>query len=227
LISKPRTVAGITTLAVAGMATIGALVLLNRDDGDDGPTPQIVAVAEGALVVLDADDGSIVRTLATGEFDPLQEIQGPSVTQDGRDVYFERGAGPACDMPEIVSMPVAGGNEVFVRRGFSPMVSPDGSTLAYSTLTAPERCPDAIAFELVVLDLEAGAERRWSLSAGEPWPIGWATDSRLVVLQMGGANAIMLTLGRSPANWVPRTPRPSCCLVRRLTRRALPRRVNS
>jgi hypothetical protein len=211
LSSKRRTIAGVATVVVAGLATVGALVLLDRGNGDEGPASQIVAVAEGALVVLDADDGSIVRTLATGEFDPIREIQDLSVTPDGQHVYFERHSGPACDMPEIVTMPVAGGDEQFVTRGFSPMVSPDGRTLAYSRLVEPERCLDALLFELVVLDLETGSERRWSLPelVSEPWPIGWATDTRLVVLQVGGSDAIWNVDTRSepgelgPANTSP------------------------
>jgi hypothetical protein len=180
-----------------------ALLVVGMASMKDGPDSlgssqaypaQFVAVVEGALVVLDAHDGSVVRTLAVGEYSPdmcCTDIGPISVAADGQNVYFERSAGQACDVNQIVTVPTGGGDGEIVTNGYSPEVSPDGRKLAYSTLSYPDQCPDVISFDLVVLDLETRAEQRWSLPPiTEPYPLGWVTDTRLVISEIGGRNAI-------------------------------------
>jgi hypothetical protein len=168
---------------------------------------QFVAVVEGALVVLDADDGSIERTLAVGEYEPpdFLEIQYLSIASGAEEVYFERGSRTGCENP-IVKVPVGGGDEELVTRGYEPEVSPDGRSLAYVALAAPELCPDnilAISFELVVRDLDSGSERRWASPTGPPFFLGWAPDSRLLGYNFGDSAAWLLDTHSEPGELGP------------------------
>src|SRR5215472_8610857 len=151
------------------------------------PEPGIVAVTtRGALVVLDASNGSVIRTLASGGV-LGDEI---SVSPNGSTVYYAQG--PACH-PEIISASlVAGGaHPAPIAPGALPAISPDGTKLAFArqpsftTGCAPSPGNLTKSFKLVIRTLATGAERILPLPpaqqrSGLPSPIShlsWASDS--------------------------------------------------
>ncbi|GAC1362956.1 MAG: hypothetical protein NVSMB32_03930 [Actinomycetota bacterium] len=88
------------------------------------------------LVVLDATNGHVVRTLATlGQLgdnaSALASFQGIAVSPDGATVYFtETSVGASCT-EAIKKVPAAGGPPATVVAGNSPAISRDGLRLAY------------------------------------------------------------------------------------------------
>ena len=122
---------------------------------------RIAAVTNGNLVVLDAADGHVVLTLATGLAPPTGEFQfALSPSADGATIYYSRfrnvlcGSSGAVNTADIDRVPVAGGaSERVAEEADNPKVSPDGRSLAY---TSPW-CTDPHV--LVVRDLASGTER--------------------------------------------------------------------
>lgn len=123
-----------------------------------GEAPDEIAavLADGRLVVLDAESGDVERTLLDGirVDDPIKN--GLAVTPDGDDVYVAR-PGPLDDGPEIVRVPMRGGQPEVIGPGRAPSISPDGSTLAYNDTEVRDMPPPAPF--IVLRDLETGDER--------------------------------------------------------------------
>lgn len=152
--------------------------------------PGIAAVTtRGALVVLDASNGSIIRTLV-GSGVLGDEI---SVSPNGSTVYFAQG--PGCH-PQIMSVGVGGGSPAPIAVGELPAISHDGTKLAFArqpsltTSCAPGPANLTKSYKLVIRTLASGAEKVLPLSpaqqrSGLPSPIShlsWASDStRLAV----------------------------------------------
>lgn len=83
-------------------------------------------------------------------------------------------------LPTVQRLDLDDGSIVDVGPGDMPAISPDGRSLAYLTAT---RCPEACSRrdwdEVVVLDLEGGAELRWQLTDVSPAPltgVAWSEE---------------------------------------------------
>jgi hypothetical protein len=148
------------------------------------PSAEIAAAIGDKLVVLAADDGRTVRTLATA---PSLRTIGPfSASPDGSDVYYS--LIDSCDRPtEIWRVPSDGAGEpTRVALGGLPLVSPDGRWLAFAErLTLDHPCLYDV--DLVVRDLTTGEEIRFPVAGGGfVEPLAWYPDStKLVVQRMG------------------------------------------
>lgn len=179
---------------------------------------RIAAVTNGNLVVLDAADGHVVLTLATGLAPPTGEFQfALSPSADGAMIYYSRFRNVQCDGRAVIGadidrVPVAGGaSERVVEEADNPKVSPDGRSLAYTSpwCTNPH--------VLVVRDLASGTERY--APPEMRIPRSWAADSRSLIastdfavgvsrsLQLAGAAVVdaggaKLTVGS-----------PACCFM--------------
>jgi hypothetical protein len=180
-------------LAVVGVATA---VLADRTDNErrivaGPPTGREVVAVVGhnrdgdRLVVMSADDGREVRTLAEGVGVTLGGI---AVTPDGSTVYFTRARhGLPCDTTEIARVPVAGGAiETVASPGASPVISPDGTELVWARPVAADPCgamtylsraPLTSAGELVPeINVGFGAS---TMSTVAPW--AWSPDGGHIV----------------------------------------------
>lgn len=136
----------------------------------DGPRPEeVAAIVGGSVVVLDGEDGRILRTLAThseattGGFPYLEAV---TLAPDRSSVYYAL----AGDCGPATIYRVAADGEApseAILTGLSPAVSPDGRKLAYAAADArpseaaagaeERNCQNAV----VVRDLQTGAERTW------------------------------------------------------------------
>ncbi len=137
-------------------ATAGAASVVSR------PQSLVAVTTQGAVEVLDARRGTVLRTLAAGAVG--DEV---SVSLMSQQVYFEQGTG--CEH-QIASVPLAGGPTTVVGNGSVPVVSPDGNELAYMRqpiLSSPD-CQNANlapnAFTLVIRRLATGSETTFPLS---------------------------------------------------------------
>lgn len=156
------------------------------------PAALVAISTAGDLDVLDPGSGQVERTLATGAVgDEL------SVTPDGKTVYFEEESG--CD-DEIESVPVSGGMPTVVTTGSHPVVSPDGTELAFTREPVLGRTPDPCAgnsaetdpasFAVVVRNLSTGQEHTLPASpqvVADGLPrfvshLSWASDNRHLAL---------------------------------------------
>lgn len=153
---------------------------------------RIAAVTNGNLVVLDAADGHVVLTVATGLAPPTGEFQfALSPSADGATIYYSRFQNVVCGQrgvvitSEIDRVPVAGGpSERVVGEANNPKASPDGRSLAYTTpwCTNPH--------VLVVRDLASGTERPAPAVGEMRIPRAWAADSRSLIASTGVAPTI-------------------------------------
>jgi hypothetical protein len=123
-------------------------------------------------------------------------------TPDGSTVYLSRPVSldDGCQRM-LYAVSLEDGAVTELGRGDTPAVSPDGTKLAYfdthEELTEfAQGCPT----ELVVRDLETGAERRWrDVESYEPNAYGgffdlqWAPDNRTVVVDHGYESSSVLT----------------------------------
>ena len=151
-----RGVAGLTAAAVVGAVLFAAGTF--KDDehtiAANPPADEIVAVQgpnNGAdhLVVLDATDGHVVRTLAD---DIGITFGGISATPDGQTIYFaRRRVALPCDRIEIASVSSAGGPVEVIGTGISPVVSPDGTTLAYASGQQATRAAERLIWCAAIL----------------------------------------------------------------------------
>lgn len=155
-----------------------------RPAGDD------VAVAvtdDGRAVVLDVETGEERQVLLEGirVDDPAANHVAMSAGAD--EAYVSRPGAPTED-PEIVRVPLAGGDAEVVAAGRAPAISPDGGTLAYVVLEG-ERPPEPV---LVLHDLETGQERQLRRES-EPGFYGihgltWTADGAAVAFTAGEIN---------------------------------------
>jgi hypothetical protein len=123
-------------------------------------------------------------------------------TPDGSTVYLSRPVSleDGCQRM-LYAVSLQDGAVTELGRGDTPAVSPDGTKLAYfdthEELTEfAQGCPS----ELVVRDLESGAERRWrDVESYDPNAYGgyfdlqWAPDNRTVVVDHGYESSAVLT----------------------------------
>jgi WD40-like Beta Propeller Repeat len=153
---------------------------------------QIVAVnSGGAVQVIDAASGAVIRTLVpTGAVGPQV-----TVTPDGKTVYFEKSDG--CE-GEIDAVPMAGGAVTSITKGSLPTVSPDGKTLALARepSLSDQSCPGsgniALQFSVVLRQLVGGSEKSFPMSpalasSGLPAPVSylsWSADNRRLAVSV-------------------------------------------
>jgi dipeptidyl aminopeptidase/acylaminoacyl peptidase len=181
---------GATAVVTAAALVVGVLLVVDHDDtrrsvATTPPGSEIVAAIDGRVEVLSAADGRVVRTLAEAPFG--QSGLGATAvapTPDGSTVYFERGE--QCGFrPSIWRVSTTGGPaEQITDTGRSPVVSPDGRSLAYATSSA-DPPGDCGPFDvLVVRDLVSGTERRlpYPQDTGTVSPLAWAPDSTRLVI---------------------------------------------
>lgn len=192
---------GVASVAAVLALVAGGLLLIDRNDPNRSvatapPGIEVVAALDdGSVVVLDGDDGHLLRVLVDdapssdpvyppGRTTHLESATSVAPTPDGSSVYFQRGE--QCGFrPSIWRVPATGGPaEQITDTGKSPVVSPDGRSLAYASSADPAP-GDCGPFDvLVVRDLASGAERRlpYPEDTGTVSPLAWAPDSsRLVV----------------------------------------------
>lgn len=126
---------------------------------DTGPPGQIAAVlGDGRLVVLNGANGEVERTLLEGIDVNDPASNGIALSPDGDDVFVVRPRTGGAGGPEILRVPISGGESEVIGPGRAPSLSPDGTTLAYNDLEQGER---PLPVPLIVLrDLETGEERR-------------------------------------------------------------------
>lgn len=197
---------GAMALLIVGMAS-----MKNGPDERDvapppPPVPQLVAVVDGDVVLLNPD-GGIARTIASGDADDV--IASP----DGRHAYFTRSGVGRCAPHEIVRVPIGGGAEEVVATGSQPRISPDGRTLAYLDASSMRSSCPPPEF-LTVLDLESGDRHSWiellddsgQVTDYEPPmsvdPVTWAPDALLLAVELeyrGGSTEVIAlnTSGRT------------------------------
>lgn len=185
-------------IAAALTVVVATLIALFVAQRDGGPAPAANA-AQDRLVVLTSDfkvelidaSGRRVRTLAK-DWGVRRYVPGMAVTPDGSTLYMDRDRptrGGECVrslVEEIVAMPLRGqGGPRVITQGRWPVVSPDGSALAYAApLTSGGACGNPSG--VIVRNLRTGSERRWTLpetAIGSGDFVGflsWAPDSRQV-----------------------------------------------
>lgn len=181
-----------------------ALVVASCVDGSNAgrvsgdPPSEIVALREdGSVVVLTSDDGSEVRELVPA---PEGEATAPglldalsySLTPDGEFLYHTEDVSTAGTelvpvLPPLVRIPVAGGEPETVATGTSPLVSPDGETVAFGTRDPDVDSPEPLT-AIGLLDVETGDLEVRSAPAEEgepavprPGPVTWVDAMRLLV----------------------------------------------
>ena len=187
-------IAGTFCVVVFAILAISSIVLFGRTAGRGGrphgssrpPTPLatvhpypkqmvIVNATVSQLDVISSTTGKVVRNL-TSDAGTFNGTVQPSVTPSGT-VYFDH-AGRARGEPseQIWSVPVSGGRSTFVSEGRNPVVSPNGTLLAYLTWTALTNAPDSI----VVMNIATGTSTTWSYSTNVPEisDLSWAPDSQ-------------------------------------------------
>jgi hypothetical protein len=129
---------------------------------------------DGDLVLASIADGSVIRILLDREPFDL-ELRSSAFSPDGSSVYVTERA--QTNTPRILSVPLDGGEPVFVARGFAPAVSADGR-LAFSACGQ-----DGCGTELEV-ELPGGTSARLDVSRFVEEGVGaiaWLPDGRLVV----------------------------------------------
>jgi len=129
---------------------------------------------DGDLVLASVADGSVIRMLLDREAFDL-ELRSSAFSPDGSSVYVTERAGT--NTPRILSVPLDGGEPVFVARGFAPAVSADGR-LAFSACGQ-----DGCGTEMEV-ELPGGTRTRIDVSRFVEEGVGaiaWLPDGRLVV----------------------------------------------
>ncbi len=160
------------------------------------PEP-VAPVPEGALLVQEARPIGYPRAFAVGIDGVLELGKGPSlsVSGDGRRVVMID-QDPA-DFSYAVRVLEADGQEVFSARDLEgrqtapsysppPMLSPDGSRLAY---VWPDR-DKANLWTVRVADLETGGDALVAPEAADYWLAGWTSGGHLLV---GSSSGLMLT----------------------------------
>ena len=143
------------------------------------PKQMVIVNAQAQdLQVISSTTGHVLRNLSSdaGSFNgTIQASVSPSGT-----VYFDH-AGQAGSEPseQIWSVPLSGGRSTFVADGRTPVVSPNGTLLAFLTWTALTNAPASI----VVMNIATGASTTWSYSTNGPEISGlsWAPDSQSLV----------------------------------------------
>jgi DNA-directed RNA polymerase specialized sigma24 family protein len=176
-------------MAVAGgavVALVAAMLFTNRPDVRDpraeppatDPPAHVVAVtATGRLQILRTADGTVVRTVRSGIGPSRANI---TVSPDGLFAYLDREADGDCPGASVVErVDLASGATQTVADGRSPVLTHDGTHLAYVTASSP-RCD--LFDTLVVRRLADDTERRWPANRDEDgWGITylrWSLDDR-------------------------------------------------
>ena len=162
---RRRVTATIIVLAVVGVA-VGALAVTGDDDVtvDTAQTPMTPAIAPGQVVALTTDgrlvaldaDGAESATIA--ELGSYVDSGGLAVAPDGNDIYLGFRTDDLSDCTgEIRRVDTADGtSDVIATDADSPALSPDGTLLAYVTLSKK----DDICYRtgIVIEDLASGDE---------------------------------------------------------------------
>jgi hypothetical protein len=135
-------------------------------------------VGSQELSVISSTSGHVLRSLtsAVGTFDGTTQA---TVARSGI-VYFDHAGRTGSEPSEqIWSVPLSGGRSTFVADGHTPMVSPNGTFLAYLTWTALTNAPASI----VVMNITTGATTTWSYSTNVPEisDLSWAPNSQSLV----------------------------------------------
>lgn len=165
--------------------------------------------ASDGVVVLDAATGEELRVL----FDLEEHLAGTSrsgtpptsisdLVVDGSGTVWFVVNGTACGEDAIYRVPVDGSAPPeLVLTGLSPAPSPDGRRLAYSRSTGPSV---SCAEDIVVLDLESGAEQVFAAPAEPPLPVvvremAWAPDGRRLAITEGWEHRRVVVLDTTTA----------------------------
>lgn|GEM_PF-1039546 len=136
-------------------------------DGGE-PATIIAAVGDGGVVEIDASDGSVLRTIASGR--PGWWVYSVEVDGARGSVFYNESA--ECDDATLWQVPLVGGEPKQVSRGMEPAVSPDGRRLAFPV-------DDGCAVSALVLhEIESGGERIWRDVPSEYWGAEWAPDGQ-------------------------------------------------
>lgn len=200
-----RTFQGAVAAVAVVAVTFGLLAVTGAFDGD--ARRSIVAkppAADGELVVALADrivattaDGEIVRTLYEGS-----KIAGTlSVTPDGRFIYFSTGRGTCHEPTSIARVPVEGGAIEHVEdAGGSPLVSPDGRWLAWTSAG----CTPTSQLRLTNFAANDAAVRLET--SGEVVAIAWSPDSSRLLARSGSPSAAQWIEAGVPAGNVGQGP---------------------
>ena len=143
----------------------------------------VAVLADGRVVVLDAETGSVQRVLLEGVRVDDPASNAIATSPDGGTVYVVRPATSDTDS-EIVRVSSSGGAAEAVTTGNSPAVSPDGGTLAYVRVLEQE--PAGFTPTLRLRDLQTGSERE--LRGGRFYAIHdltWTTDGSALAFTAG------------------------------------------
>lgn len=169
------------------------------DPPADDPPAEVVAHvwrddAPGIGVYrLSTADGTVLDTL----LDDTQVGEGATsqdIAPDGRTLYVARTV-TAC-LAEVVAVDLADGTTSVLGAGTDPVVSPDGSLLAYAR--SGGSCGDEA--QVVVRDLRTGAERVWRTGGlspttpVEPRSLSWAADGATLAFHLVSGDAVEVRL---------------------------------
>jgi hypothetical protein len=193
-------VAAVAVVAVAA----GALALVGAfSDGGGGtrrgvvatPTPgaatdDIVVDRGDRIEIIDATDGHVITTVATGiDTNP----GGVSATPDGAAVVYTRQSSTGRCGSEVVEQPLTPGARAHVLVGHSwdPLVSPDGQWVAYVMNDSCESDHPSGGDFIGLTNLHTGLnyrpfEQQLGDHPGKPALFGWSPDSSELVFLVNG-----------------------------------------
>jgi hypothetical protein len=175
----------VTTPAGPSTTAAGPKVSTDPAPAWGGPATFVgTAMQSTQVVVASSITGKTVRVLAeAGGGSPI--VDSLSLTPDGKFAYFS--VGPEPMVGELRRVPVAGGPVEHLGPGTSPVVSPDGRTLAY-----------VLGTELVVKDFSSDAGESYSAMEGyfvsDPT---WLADGSLLFEQHHGSTGEWMVIDRA------------------------------
>lgn len=196
--------------AAVVLAVLGGLLWTNRPSTQrvhtiapppsDGSSHQAVAIQGESMVLLDTDDGHVIKRLVAA---PALARSSPtlSVSPDGSTVWFanaEASSAATCPAPSpnsidtVESIDIRTGKVRMLGPGQQPAVSPDGRFLAYVRPPLGVCFPENFSV-LVVRDLRTGHDQRWSLTGdSEITNPRWLSDSRHLVVTRDSSDSLLM-----------------------------------